>query len=150
MIQHEAGGLSKKPFAAQVLSRVSVWPIPLTPLTAAVRTSNIPNVSSSSRDLALAALCFLRAEFLSAGFPRRFFRANTLFFFYSVPSASYPGFCLRSSDVLGIALPPRLDFSIVNTSAYSREPSEHSSSPRFGVPTLLPQARLPRETISLY
>ena len=55
-----------------------MWPIPLTPLTAAVRTLNVPNVSFSSRDLALAALCFLRADFLSARFPRRFFRANTL------------------------------------------------------------------------
>ena len=34
---------------------------------------------SSSRDLALAALCFLRADFLSARFlPRRFFQANAL------------------------------------------------------------------------
>ena len=55
-----------------------MWPIPLTPLTAAVRTLNVPNVSSSSRDLALAALCSLRAHFLSARFPRRFFRANAL------------------------------------------------------------------------
>ena len=53
-------------------------PIPFTTLTAAVRTLNLPNVSSSSRDLALAALCFLRAAFLSAHFPRRFFRANPL------------------------------------------------------------------------
>ena len=67
---------------------------------------------------------------------------------------SYPGSCLPSSDVLGAAISPRLDFSIVNTIAYSRVLSEHSSSPRFGahvfrgggVPTLLPQARLPRET----
>ena len=44
--------------------------------------------------------------------------------------------------------------SFVNTFAYSRVPSEHSSSPRFGshvfhvggAPTLLPQARLPLET----
>ena len=50
----------------------------VTPLTAAVRTLNVPNVSSSSRDLALAALCFMRAAFLSARFPRRFFRANAL------------------------------------------------------------------------
>ena len=55
-----------------------MWPIPLTPLTAAVRTLNVPNVSSSSRDLALVALCFMRADFLSARFPRRFFRANVL------------------------------------------------------------------------
>ena len=71
--------MTSQSFAAQVLSRVSMWPIPLTPLTAAVRTLNVPNVSSSSRDLALAALCFLRADFLSARFPRCFFRANPLF-----------------------------------------------------------------------
>ena len=65
-------------FATQVLSRVSMCPIPLTPLTAAVRTLDVPNVSSSSRDLALVALCFLRTDFLSARFPRRFFRANAL------------------------------------------------------------------------
>ena len=72
------------------------------------------------------------------------------------PGVSFPGSCLRSSDVLGSALPPRLDFSIVDSFVYSRVPSEHSSSPRFGyhvfrggdAPTLLPQARLPRETIS--
>ena len=76
--------------------------------------------------------------------------------FHSVPGVFYSGSCLRSSDVLGAALPPWLDFSIVDTFAYLRVPSEHSSSPRFGshvfrgggVPTLLPQARLPRETIS--
>ena len=36
--------------------QVSMWLIPLTPLIAAVQTLNVPNVSSSSRDLALAAL----------------------------------------------------------------------------------------------
>ena len=64
--------------------------------------------------------------------------------------------CLHSSDVLGAALSPRLDFSIVDTFPFSRVPSKHSSFPRFGshvfrgggVPTLLPQARLPRKTIS--
>ena len=55
-----------------------MWLIPLTPLTTAVRTLNVPNVSSSSQDLALAALCFLRADFLSARFPRCLLRANTL------------------------------------------------------------------------
>ena len=148
--------MTSQPFAAQVLSRVSMWSIPLTtPLTSAVRTFNVPYVSSPSRDLALAALCFLRADFLSARFPRRF-SEKIPSAFYSVPGASYPGSCLRSSDVWGTVLPPRLDSSIVDSSAYSREPSEHSSSPRFGshvfrgsgVPTLLPQARLPRETIS--
>ena len=135
-----------------------MWPIPLTPLTTAVRTLNVPNVSSSSRDLALAALCSLRADFLSVRFPLRFSK-QVPSAFHSVLQAGvfYPCFCLRSSDVLGAALPPRLDFSIVDTFAYSRVPSEHSSSPPFvshvfrggGVPTLLPQARLPREMISL-
>ena len=68
------------------------------------------------------------------------------------------GFCAWvASDVLGAALPPRLDFSIVDTFAYSRVLSEHLSSPRFGsqvfsgggIPTWLTQARLPRETILL-
>ena len=45
---------------------------------AAVRTLNVPNVNSSSRDLALATLCFMRVAFLITRFPRRFFRANTL------------------------------------------------------------------------
>ena len=70
--------MTSQPFAAQVLSRVSMCPIPLTPLTAAVRTSNVPNVSFSGRDLALAAFCFLRADFLTARFSRRFLRANAL------------------------------------------------------------------------
>ena len=35
-------------------------------------------------------------------------------------------------DVLGAALPQRLDFSIVDTFAYSRVTSEHFYSPRFG------------------
>ena len=60
-----------------------MWLIPLTLLTAAVRTLNVPNVSSSSRDLVLADLCFLRADFLSPRLPRRFFRANTLRFLLS-------------------------------------------------------------------
>ena len=59
--------------------------------------------------------------------------------------------------MLGTALSPRLGSSTVDTSAYSHVPSKHSSSPRFGshvfrgggIPTLLPQARLPQETISL-
>ena len=53
-------------------------PLPLTPLTAAVRTLNVPNVRLSRRDLALGALCFLRVGFLSARFPRRFFQTNAL------------------------------------------------------------------------
>ena len=49
--------ITSQPFAAQGLSRVLMWPLPLTPLTAAVRMLNVPNVSSSSHDLALAVLC---------------------------------------------------------------------------------------------
>ena len=115
--------------------------IPLTPLTAVVRTLNVPNVSYSSQELALVALCFLRADFLSARFPRRFFRVNVLRLLL-IPGVSYPGSCLLFSDVLGAAIPPRLDFFIVDSVAYSR-------SRGGGVPTLLPQARLQRETISL-
>ena len=96
------------------------------------RMLNVPNASSSSRDHALAALCFLRAYFLSARFPV-IFSEQMPSAFHSVPGVFYPGSRLRSSDVLGAALPPRLDFSIVDTSAYLlRVPSEHSSSPRFG------------------
>ena len=143
--------MTSQPFAAQGLSRVSMCPIPLTPLTAAVRTLNVPIMRSSSRGLALAALCFLQADVLSARFPRRFFRANALRLSlscrYFLPR---PSSCLRSSGVMGAAFPASLHFSIVHTSAYSRVPSEYSSSPRFrshvfrggGVPTLLSQARV--------
>ena len=149
--------VTPQPFEAQGLSWVSMRPIPLTPLTVAVRTLN---VSSSSRDLALATLCFMWAVFPSARFLRRFFeQMPSAFRSVSYPGVFYSGSCLRPADVLGtgMKLPPRLDFSIVDTFAYPRVPSEHCSSPRFGshvfcgggIPTLLPQARLPRETISL-
>ena len=119
--------------------------------------SLVGNVSSSSRDLALVALCFFRTDFLSARVPVVFFEQMPFAFRSVPPGVPYPGSCLPSSDVLGAAIPARLDFSIVDTVAYSRVPSEQSSSPRFGshvfrdggVPTLVPQARLPRETISL-
>ena len=55
-----------------------MWLISLAPLTVAVRTLNVPNVSLSSQDFALAALSFLRAAFLSARFPRGSSRANAL------------------------------------------------------------------------
>ena len=48
------------------------------PLRAAIRTLNVTNVSSSSRGLALAALCFMRVGSLIIRFPRRFFRADAL------------------------------------------------------------------------
>ena len=133
-----------------------MWPIPLT--TAAVRTLNVPNVRSSSRYLALAALCFLRVDFLSAASPVAFSEQMPSAFL-SVPGGFYPGLAfVLPINVSSAALLPCLDFYIVDTFAYLRVPSEHSSSPRFGshvfrgggVPTLLPQARLPRETISLF
>ena len=55
-----------------------MWLISLAPLNTAVQTLNVPNVSSSSQDRALATLCFLGAPFLSARFPCRLFRANAL------------------------------------------------------------------------
>ena len=86
------------------------------PLNAAVRTLNVPNVSSCVRLFALAALCFIQAAFLAARFLRRFFER--------VPSAvrSIPGLYLGSYggpfDRLGAALPPSLDFSFVDSPAY--------------------------------
>ena len=148
---------TSQPFAAQVLSRVSMWPIPLTPLTAAVRTLNVQNVSSLAETSPWRPCVYCGWTSSPPAAPVAFSQ-QTPSAFYSVLSVFYPSSCLRSSDVLGAALPPRLDFSIADTFPYSRVPSEHSSSPRFGphvfrgggVPTLLPQARLlPRETISL-
>ena len=63
---------------AQILKKSSMWPMPLTPIKAAVHTLNLPNVSSCIRDLALAAWCFMQAAFLIACFLRRFFRASAL------------------------------------------------------------------------
>ena len=65
-------------------------------LTAAARTLNVLNVSSSSIDLGLAALCFLRAAFFSARFPRRFFRANP---------PPFTQFQVFSTQVLAFVLP---------------------------------------------
>ena len=107
-----------------------MWPIPLTLLTSAVRTLTVPNVSSNSRNLALASLCLVRAAFLSACFfpPCRFFRANAL------------RLSLSSRCLLPRVLPSffRLQHSkhfstfIVDPFAYSRVPSEHPYSPCFG------------------
>ena len=118
-------------------------PIPLTPLTAAVRTLNVLNVRLSNRDLALAALCFVWATSLSARFPRRYVSEQMPSIFRSIAGVFYPGICVRSSDVLGTALPARLDFSIVDTFAYSRVPSEHPYSPAFGSHVFLGGAVLP-------
>ena len=63
--------------STESLIRVSMRPIPLISLTTAVRMLNVPNVSSPSRHLALAAsLCFMRAVSVNARLPRRVFRAN--------------------------------------------------------------------------
>ena len=71
--------ITSQPFVAQGLSRASMSPIRLSPLTAAaMRTLNGPNVSSSSPDLTLVALNNMRAAFLSARLPRRFSQANAL------------------------------------------------------------------------
>ena len=149
--------MTSQPFAAQVLSKVSTWPIPLTPLTAAVRTLNVQNVSSPAETSPWRPCVYCGWTSSPPAAPVAFSQ-QTPSAFYSVPGVFYPGSCLRSSVLLGAAFPPCLDFSIVDTFAYSRVPPERSSSPRFGphvfrdgvVPTLLPQARLlPRETISL-
>ena len=108
-----------------------MWPMPLAPWTAAVRTMSVPNVSSSSRDLALAAFCFLRTDFLSARFSRPFSEQMPSVF-HSFPHVFYPGSGLRSSNVLGAALSTRIDFSIVDSFGSLRVPSEHGYSPRFG------------------
>ena len=117
--------MTSQPFAAQVLSRVSKCPISLTPLTAAVRTLNVPNVSSSSRP---GGPCVSCGRISSPPASPVAFSEQIRSVFHSVPGVFYPGYCLRSSDVLGVALPPRLDFSIVDTFAYLRMPSEYSSS----------------------
>ena len=59
-----------QPFAAQGLNRMSMWPIPLTYLAAAVQTLNVPNVSSFSQDHVLVVLYFMRTSFFAAHFPR--------------------------------------------------------------------------------
>ena len=77
--------------------------------------------------------------------------------FRTVPGVLFPGSCFRFFAVLGAILPPRLEFSTVDTFPYLRVTSEHFYFPRFGshfflgggVLTLLQQARLPQETISL-
>ena len=69
----------------------------------------VPNVNSSSEDVALAALCFLRDDFFSAHSPRRFFRVNTprllLNSWYFLPSF-FPSFFRRVG--CGTPTTPRL------------------------------------------
>ena len=146
--------ITSRPLATQCLSRMLMWPMPLTPLTVSVRTFKVLNVSSSSRDLALAASCVMRVAFLIPRSPVAF-SGRIPSVFRSVPGL-YPSSCLGSSDVLGAALPARLDFSVVDTLDYWRGTSKYFYSPRFGsrvfrgggVPTFLPQVRLPQKTIS--
>ena len=89
--------------------------------------------------------------FHAGGLPLRplrppFYSEQILSAFHSVPGVFYSRSCLRSSDLLSEAFPTCLDFSIVDTFAHSRVPSEHPYSPRFGshffrdgdAPTLLP------------
>ena len=146
--------MTSQPFAAQGLSRVSMCPIPLTPLTAAVQKLNVPNVSSFSRDLALAALRFLRVDFLSACFLRRFFRASTLRLLLS-SRCFLPRFLSSFFQRVGCGTPttPRLLHRRHFCSFACSLPAPLLFSlgvPRFpgdGAPALLlPQARLPRET----
>ena len=47
-------------------------------LAAAVQTLNVWNMSSSNRNLALAALYFMQADCLITHFPRRFFRMDAV------------------------------------------------------------------------
>ena len=119
--------ITSQAFAAQGLSRVSMWPISLTPLTAAVRTLNVSNVSSSSRP---GGLLFHAGSLPHRPLSPSFFSEQMPSDFRSVPGV-YLGSCLHSFDVLSAALPPCLDFSIVDTFAYSRVISEHFYPARF-------------------
>ena len=112
--------ITSQPFAEQGLSRVSMWPMPLTPRTAAVRLLKVPNVSSSGRDLALAILYFMWAALFTARFPRR----------------SVLGSCLCFSDVEGAAVPACLEFFIVDTFAYSHFYSLLAPGPTFSAAAL--------------
>ena len=78
-------------------------PIPLTPLIAAVRMLNVPNVSTPSRDLVMLTLCFVRAAFLTARFSRRLFRANALRLLFS--SRGLPRLLLSFFRRVGCSIP---------------------------------------------
>ena len=146
--------ITSKPFAARGFSRVSMWPIPVTPLIAALQTSNVPNVSSSSRDLDLAALCFMRAAFLHPLPPSLF------------PSKCPPPFAQLhveeySTQILVFVLPKHWVWhshhamtSISSTLSLTRvyppsTPPLLASDPTFSAAAVSQLARLPRETISL-
>ena len=130
-------------------------PIPLTPLTAAMRTLNVPNVSSSSQDLTLATLCFMRPAFLAARSPRRFFRANAL---RLLLSSSYlprllPSFFSRVG--CGTPTTPRLvhrrHFCLLacDLQAFLLSSLRVPRFPRRWCTNFAAAAQLPRETISL-
>ena len=89
--------MTSQPFAAQGLRRESMWPMPLTPLTAAVRTLKVPNVSSSSRDLALAAWCIMRAAFLVARMKHQAARAKS-----RLEELTFGTFNVRTAAVKGV------------------------------------------------
>ena len=139
-----------QPFAAQGVSKVSMWPISLIALTCAVRTWKVSNVSSSCRHFTLAALFSCRRPSSPPASPV-FFSKQIPSAFRSVQGAFYPGSCHCFSVLLGATLSPRLGFSTVNTSAYLRVTSEHFYSPLFGSHVFrgggVPIARLPRKTI---
>ena len=75
-------------------------------------------------------LCFMRAVFPITRVPLRFFQANALRL--SLSSRCLPRFLPWFFRPICAALPPCLDFSIVDTFAFLRVNSEHFYSPRFG------------------
>ena len=94
------------------------------------------NIERTERELVQPKPCPGGLVFHAGGlhlrpFPRRSSK-QMLSVFHSVPGVIYSDSCLRSPDELSAALPKRLDFSIVDTFAYSRVPSERLCSPLFG------------------
>ena len=147
--------MTPQPFAAQVLSRV----VDVADTVDAVDRC-CANVEHAERELLQPRPRPDGLVVLAGGLPPRPLPPSPFSSKCPSPLTQFQVFPTQvlASDMLGaVIIPPRLDFSIVDTVAYSRVPSEHSSSPRFGshvfrgggVPTLLPQARLPRETILL-
>ena len=112
----EISEVSSQLFAVQILSKVSTWPRPLTPGTAAFRTLNVPNVSYLAETSPWRPCVTCGRPPSPPASPVNFFEQMPSAF-HSVPGVFYPGSCLRSSDVLGAALQPRLEFSIVDTFA---------------------------------
>ena len=94
------------------------------------------NVEGAEREFAQPRLR-LSVLFVSCGRPASFLDFPVAFSeqmpsaFHSVQGV-YHDYSLDCSDVSGKALPPRLDFTSVDTFAYSRVTSEHLYSLRFG------------------